>query len=84
MQVEEMPDCPAPEAEFLREAHEMDKMLADLPEGQREVLVMLKVSGMSLEEVALATSSSIGSVKQRAHRAYTKLRDVLAVGGRRG
>ena len=83
-QVDELPDCPAPEQEFLREAHEMDTMLADLPEAQREVLVMLKVSGMSLEEVALATSSSVGSVKQRAHRAYTKLRDILSVGGRRG
>jgi len=83
-QVDELPDCPAPEQEFLREAHEMDTMLADLPEAQREVLVMLKVSGMSLEEVALATSSSVGSVKQRAHRAYTKLRDILAVAGRKG
>jgi RNA polymerase sigma-70 factor (ECF subfamily) len=83
-QVDELPDCPAPEQEFLRETHEMDGMLADLPEAQREVLVMLKVSGMSLEEVALATSSSVGSVKQRAHRAYTKLRDILAVAGRKG
>ena len=38
---------------------------------------MLKVSGMSLEEVARATASSVGSVKLKAHRAYEKLRDVL-------
>jgi RNA polymerase sigma-70 factor (ECF subfamily) len=38
---------------------------------------MLKVSGMTLEEVARATSSSVGSVKQKAHRAYLKLRGVL-------
>jgi RNA polymerase sigma-70 factor (ECF subfamily) len=36
---------------------------------------MLKVAGMSLEEVARATSSSVGSVKQKAHRAYEKLRE---------
>jgi RNA polymerase sigma-70 factor (ECF subfamily) len=35
---------------------------------------MLKVAGMSLEEVARATSSSVGSVKQKVHRAYEKLR----------
>jgi RNA polymerase sigma-70 factor (ECF subfamily) len=38
---------------------------------------MLKVSGMSLEEVAKATSSTIGAVKQKAHRAYETLRRAL-------
>jgi DNA-directed RNA polymerase specialized sigma24 family protein len=32
---------------------------------------------MSLEEVARATASSVGSVKLKAHRAYRKLREVL-------
>ena len=41
---------------------------------------MLKVSGMSLEEVARATASSVGSVKLKAHRAYEKLRSVLKGG----
>jgi RNA polymerase sigma-70 factor (ECF subfamily) len=35
---------------------------------------------MSLEEVARATSSSVGSVKQKAHRAYERLRERLAGG----
>ncbi len=39
---------------------------------------MLKVTGMSLEEVARATASSVGSVKQKAHRAYETLRKLLA------
>jgi len=56
-------------------------LLATLPESQREVIAMLKMSGMSLEEVARATSSSIGSVKQKAHRAYTKLRELLTAKG---
>ncbi len=50
------------------------ELLKDLPESQREVVLMLKVSGLSLEEVAKATASSVGSVKQKAHRAYEKLR----------
>jgi len=60
----------------------LDSMLRDLPPSQREVLLMLKVSGMSIEEVARATSSTTGSVKQKAHRAYSRLREVLARKGR--
>lgn len=54
-----------------------DQLVADLPDSQREVLTLLKVNGLSLEEVARATSSSLGSVKQKAHRAYERLRGVL-------
>jgi RNA polymerase sigma-70 factor (ECF subfamily) len=60
---------------------DLDAMLSTLPESQREVILMLKVSGMSLEEVAQATSSSVGSVKQKAHRAYDKLRELLTGAG---
>jgi len=52
-------------------------LLEELPQSQREVILMLKVSGMSLEEVARATSSTVGSIKQKAHRAYSKLRSIL-------
>ncbi len=60
-----------------REQDGFDGLIASLPEAQREVIVMLKVSGMSLEEVAKATSSTIGAVKQKAHRAYETLRRAL-------
>ncbi len=56
---------------------DFDRLVADLPASQREVLTMLKVNGLSLEEVARATSSSVGSVKQKAHRAYQRLRGLL-------
>ncbi len=80
LQVEKLPDPAAPEA---RETGAMDfeKLLGSLPESQREVILMLKVSGMSLEEVARATRSSVGSVKQKAHRAYIRLRSVLGSSG---
>ena len=55
-----------------------ESLVALLPEAQREVLTMLKVGGLSLEEVARATSSSVGAVKQKAHRAYEKLRKLLS------
>lgn len=54
-----------------------DEMLAFLPESQKEVVTMLKVNGLSIEEIARATSSTAGAVKQKAHRAYERLRSVL-------
>jgi RNA polymerase sigma-70 factor (ECF subfamily) len=57
---------------------DLEALLACLPDSQREVIEMLKVAGMSLDEVARATSSSVGSVKQKAHRAYQRLRERLS------
>jgi RNA polymerase sigma-70 factor, ECF subfamily len=54
-----------------------EELVAVLPESQREILVMLKVNGLSLEETARATASTIGAVKQKAHRAYERLRTLL-------
>ena len=66
-------------------ADDLEALLAPLSESQREVIEMLKVAGMSLEEVARATSSSVGSVKQKVHRAYRKLRETMnAMGSRKG
>jgi RNA polymerase sigma-70 factor, ECF subfamily len=41
------------------------------------VVLMLKVSDMSMEEVARATSSTVGAIKQKAHRAYARLREMI-------
>jgi RNA polymerase sigma-70 factor (ECF subfamily) len=60
------------------EAPTFESLIANLPESQREVLTMLKVNGLSLEEVARATASSVGAVKQKASRAYAKIRTVLS------
>jgi RNA polymerase sigma-70 factor (ECF subfamily) len=58
-------------------ADALEALLAPLSESQRELIEMLKVAGMSLEEVARATSSTVGSVKQKVHRAYKKLRETI-------
>lgn len=55
------------------------EQLEELPEGQREAFVMLKVSGMSLEEIARATGSSAGAVKQKVYRACETLRRAFGV-----
>jgi RNA polymerase sigma-70 factor, ECF subfamily len=87
-QVEAPSELPAPISDTRGATPEMAEILAPLPESQREVILMLKVEGMSLEEVARATSSTVGSVKQKAHRGYERLRERLAAmrlsQGRRG
>lgn len=65
-----------PDASAL-ERRELMRLLDNLPESQREVIFLLKISGMSLEEVANATSSTVGAIKQKAHRAYERLRQIL-------
>lgn len=63
---------PPPELSF-----EFEQLLAELPASQREVLILMKVEGRSLAEVAAATGTSTGAVKQKVHRAYEKLRKLL-------
>jgi RNA polymerase sigma-70 factor, ECF subfamily len=53
---------------------DFERLVATLPDSQREVLFMLKVSGMSLKEIARASASTVGAVKQKARRAYSTLR----------
>ena len=72
-----LPEAPVPTHESRSAVPDIDTLLGSLPGSQREVVSMLKISGLSLEEVARATSSSVGSVKQKAHRAYEKLRILL-------
>ena len=76
--LEKMPEVAAVLPAESDRTPELEALLAHLPESQREVIEMLKIAGMSLEEVARATSSSVGSVKQKAHRAYERLRERLS------
>ena len=72
--LEEVSDAPATLPREEAQAENLEALLACLSESQREVIWMMKVAGMSLEEAARATSSSVGSVKQKVHRAYRNLR----------
>lgn len=56
------------------------ELLRDLPASQREAILLMKVSGMSLEEVARATGSTVGAVKQKVHRGYERLRSLVRGG----
>ncbi len=68
---------PRPRLEPRNPLPEFETLIAGLPEAQKEVVTMLKVGGLSLEEVARATSCTVGAVKQKAHRAYERLRKLL-------
>jgi RNA polymerase sigma-70 factor, ECF subfamily len=56
---------------------DIGELLSTLPASQREAILLMKVSGLSLEEVARATGATVGSVKQKVHRGYQRLRSLL-------
>jgi RNA polymerase sigma-70 factor (ECF subfamily) len=78
--IDSVPDPPSAQSGL--DALSFESMVATLPDGQREVITMLKSVGMTVEEVALATSSTVGAVKLKAHRAYERLRDVIGAPSR--
>ena len=53
---------------------ELSAVLAALPEGQREVLLMRFVDDMSLAEISLALGIPEGTVKSRLHNSIQTLR----------
>jgi RNA polymerase sigma-70 factor, ECF subfamily len=77
MEPEKLERQPAPASETPDQSPDFESLMAQLPDSQREVLTMLKVLGMSVDEVAGVTGSTAGSVKQKAHRAYNRLRMIL-------
>lgn len=76
LQTEQLPERTAPEP-VANTIPDMDDLLKNLPASQKQVLLLLKVAGLSLEEAARATGSTAGAVKQKAHRAYNTLRKTL-------
>jgi RNA polymerase sigma-70 factor (ECF subfamily) len=52
--------------------------LDELPENQRQALLLTKVHGRSIAEAAMIAGTTPGAIKQRAHRAYLTLRETLA------
>ena len=52
----------------------MNRLLAVLPEKQREILILRVVVGMSAEETAEAVGSTAGAVRVAQHRALARLK----------
>lgn len=71
----ETPDPVAPPAGDPDQGRaELAAVMAGLPQGQREVLLMRFVDGMSLQEIAAALAIPEGTVKSRIHNAIATLR----------
>lgn len=51
--------------------------LAQLPDAQREAVVLTKLDGKSVAEAAEIAGTSVGAMKVRAHRGYEALRRLL-------
>ena len=70
---------PAGEAAvFQSEQREMIRgVLAELPEDQREVLVLAYFEGLTQVEIAERLETPLGTIKTRMRTALTKLRDAL-------
>lgn len=53
------------------------RALAQLPDGQREAIELMKIRGLSLQEASVATGKSVASLKVSVHRAIKAMRDSL-------
>lgn len=70
----------APETNFheaASDARALRDAVGRLPRAQREAIELLKLREMSLKEAALASGSSIASLKVATHRALKNLRKIL-------
>lgn len=73
---EEAVDAPAPRDAGLERA--VHSALAQLPDAQREAILLHRFEGLSFAEIAELAQVSESAVKVRAHRGYERLRVLLA------
>ncbi len=55
--------------------------LDQLPDDQREAIVLIGASGFAYEEAAAIAGVAVGTIKSRVNRARTKLQELLSVNG---
>jgi RNA polymerase sigma-70 factor (ECF subfamily) len=74
------PDNPTPEAEALRDeiAAAVANAIAELPNTQREVVLLAHYEQLALAEIAEITQLEVTAVKSRLQRARAALREALA------
>lgn len=87
--IDEIPDSPAltsgPEDQAIHGelSEQLGRLLATLPERQREIIVLRVVLGLSAEETAATVGSTPGAVRVAQHRALGRLRKAISQGSRR-
>jgi RNA polymerase sigma-70 factor (ECF subfamily) len=76
-QVEDTAPGPTEHAELEERRRVLDSAIQELPDFQRQIVVMFHVLNMSYEEICDVTGLPIGTVKSRLNRARLALRDQL-------
>src|SRR5436309_3392484 len=79
---EEDLDVPVPDraAERAVDRDELERALAELPEGQRVAVLLKDVYGMSVREISEELGVEEGAIKVRLHRARKRLAQSLTTG----
>jgi len=62
----------------------VEDALATIPADQRAALLLRDVEGFAYEEIAIITSTEIGTVKSRIHRGRLAVRNILVSRGWKG
>lgn len=79
--LEQRPDLSAPPpTESLERAEQIDRMqaaIAQLPEGEREVILLRHFSQLSFREIAELMDTPLGTALARAHRGLARLRELM-------
>jgi RNA polymerase sigma-70 factor (ECF subfamily) len=78
--VEELP-APAGEHHWAADLSDTARAMCDLPDTQRQALILVGVGGFSYEAAAALSKSAVGTIKSRVARARRALKDNLE-GGR--
>jgi RNA polymerase sigma-70 factor (ECF subfamily) len=68
-------------AQRLEQVAVLEKALSTLPEGEREVVLLRDVEGLSGEETAAALGLTVAAVKSRLHRGRLQLLATVKAGG---
>jgi RNA polymerase sigma-70 factor (ECF subfamily) len=74
---ESIPDGRSHQAEVRLDTEALDRALRELPEKQREAVVLFEISGLSLEEIRRVQGGSLSGVKTRLVRGREKLAEIL-------
>jgi RNA polymerase sigma-70 factor (ECF subfamily) len=65
-----------------RQLHELDRALAQVPEEQRQVILLVGLEGMSYGDTAAILNIPVGTVRSRLSRGRDALRKLMGMGER--
>jgi RNA polymerase sigma-70 factor (ECF subfamily) len=70
-----------PEQEAHLQLGEFEDALAQLPDDQREAVILVGCAGLSYDEAAKRCHCALGTIKSRVFRARTRLAEIMSIDG---